>query len=106
MKHCLECKIQGQERETKDFTILPVAKYAYHKQAGINMDEHFYITKNRDSKKKYSEAVPLSFANSPLPSFHKEETDRQEQLNVKNFQVSEYPPEKQLPPTEKSLDFN
>lgn len=67
---------------------------------------NIFILRRIEIQKKYSEAVPLSFANSPLPSFHKEETDRQEQLNVKNFQVSEYPPEKQLPPTEKSLDFN
>lgn len=67
---------------------------------------NIFILQRIEIQKKYSEAVPLSFANSPLPSFHKEETDRQEQLNVKNFQVSEYPPEKQLPPTEKSLDFN
>lgn len=45
----------------------------------------FILQRIEIQKKKYSEAVPLSFANSPLPSFHKEETDRQEQLNVKNF---------------------
>lgn len=50
-KYCLECKIQGQERETKDFTILPKAKYAHHKQAGINMDEHFILQRIEIQKK-------------------------------------------------------
>lgn len=41
-KSCVEYKRQGQERETEECTILPVAKYSHHKQAGINMDEYFY----------------------------------------------------------------
>lgn len=85
MKHCLECKIQGQERETKDFTILPVAKYAHHKQAGINMDEHFYITKNRDSKKNIQRLSLCLLQTLPCHHFTKKKQTDKNSLMSKIF---------------------
>lgn len=50
-KICVEYERQGQERETEECTILPVAKYSITNKLEL-IWMNIYITKTRDSKKK------------------------------------------------------